>query len=98
MSGSIRWTLECADLNAKFLNAAMECVRLYIARGEYSEAYAIAHHALDIDPNEPEMMLLTVKAMKLAKRPGVNSYVKSIMQFLDEDAKARLQKILNENG
>ena len=98
LSGSIRWALECAELNNKFLNATMECVRLYIARGEYSEAYAIAHHALDIDPNEPEMMLLTVKAMKLAKRPGVNSYVKSIMQFLDEDAKARLQKILNENG
>ena len=29
---------------------------------------------------------------------GVNSYVKSITQFLDEDAKAHLQQILGENG
>ncbi len=94
LSGSVRWILECSNMNAKFLNATMECIDLHLARGEYSLAYEVAHDALDIDPNEPRMMLFMAKAMKLAKRPGLKAYVKKITPFLDETEQALLREIL----
>ena len=74
LSDSVRWTLECANMNTKFLNAALECVKLHMARGEYGLAYEVAHDASDIDPHEQRMMLLMAKAMKLAGHPGLNGY------------------------
>ena len=98
LSGSVRWILECSNMNAKFLNATMECIDLHLARGEYSLAYEVAHDALDIDPNEPRMMLFMAKAMKLAKRPGLKAYVKKITPFLDEAEQALLKEVLEGSG
>lgn len=98
LSDSVRWTLECANMNTKFLNAALECIKLHMARGEYGLAYEVAHDASDIDPHEQRMMLLMAKAMKLAGRPGLNGYAKSILRFLNKDERAQLEEILDENG
>ncbi len=85
-------------MNTKFLNAALECVKLHMARGEYGLAYEVAHDASDIDPHEQRMMLLMANAMKLAGRPGLNGYAKSILRFLNKDERAQLEEILDENG
>ncbi len=98
LSGSVRWTLECANMNTKFLNAALECVKIHIERGEYALAYEVAHSASDIDPHEPRMLLLMAKVMKLSNRPGLQDYVRKISRFLDKDARNQLAEIMDEEG
>ena len=97
LSSSVRWTLECSNLNTRFLNAAMECVRLHIEQKEYSLAYEVALEALTVEPDEPEMILLMARAMKLAGRPGLKAYIKNIMQFLNESEQNQLKEILEED-
>ncbi len=97
LSSSVRWTLECSNLNTRFLNAAMECVRLHIEQKEYSLAYEVALEALTVEPDEPEMILLMARAMKLAGRPGLKAYIKNIMQFLNEGEQNKLKEILEED-
>lgn len=75
----------------------MECVRLHIEQKEYSLAYEVAHEALTVEPDEPEMILLMAKAMKLAGRPGLKAYKKNIMQFLNESEQNQLKEILEED-
>ena len=95
LSGSVRWTLECANMNTKFLNAAVECVKIHMDRGEYALAYEVAHDASDIDPYEPRMLLLMAKIMKLSNRPGLKDYTRKISKFLDKDTRNQLAEIMD---
>ena len=94
---SIYWTMECSDLNAKFLNAARECVNLHLERGEYRDAYMIIISAFKIDPNETELMLLMAKTMQKAGQPGLKAYVKKIMHHLNAEEQEQLQQILRSD-
>ena len=96
LSDSIRWTMECSDLNTRFLNIVTEGVNLHIARGEFTRAYEIAHKAIDIDRNDPRAMLLMVKAMKAMKNPSLKSFVKSITPALDDEEREHLKSILGK--
>ena len=81
-------------MNAKFLSVAQEAVRLHLEQNDFDNAYEITKHALEIDPQEPEMLLLMARVMKLAKRPGLKAYARNIMPYLEPDDKEQLQYIL----
>ena len=85
-------------MNTKFLNAAVECVKIHMARGEYALAYEVAHDASDIDPYEPRILLLMAKIMKLSNRPGLKDYTRKISKFLDKDARNQLAEIMDKES
>jgi len=94
LCGGVRWIMEYSDMNAKFLSVAQEAVRLHLERNDFDNAYEITKHALKIDPQEPGMLLLMARVMKLAKRPGLKAYARNITPYLEPDDKEQLQHIL----
>jgi len=94
LCGGLRWVIECADMNAKFLAVVQEAVNLHLERNDFGNAHEIAKHAMKIDPQEPEMMLLMAKVMKQSEEPGLRLYARKIMPYLDADEKEQLQNIL----
>ena len=94
LCSGLRWVIECADMNAKFLAIVQEAVNLHLERNDFGNAHEIAKHALKIDPQEPEMMLLMAKVMKKSEEPGLRLYARKIMPYLDTHEKEQLQHIL----
>jgi len=94
LCGGVRWIMEYSDMNAKFLSVAQEAVRLHLERNDFDNAYEITKHALKIDPQEPGMLLLMAKVMKLAEKPGLKAYARNIMPYLESDDKEQLHHIL----